>query len=37
MGAMGFGFSLPILQREARKLIFKRENIQSGTVPVDKD
>ena len=25
MGAMGFGFSLPILQREARKLILKRE------------
>ena len=23
--AMGFGFSLPILQREARKLILKRE------------
>lgn len=25
MGAMGFGFALPILQREARKLIVKRE------------
>ena len=25
MGAMGFGFSLPILQREAKKLILKRE------------
>jgi hypothetical protein len=24
MGAMAFGFSLPILQREARKLIAKR-------------
>ena len=25
MGAMGFGFSLPILQREARKLIVQRQ------------
>jgi MFS family permease len=25
MGAMGFGFSLPILQREAKRLILKRE------------
>ena len=25
MAAMGFGFSLPILQREAKKLILKRE------------
>jgi MFS family permease len=25
MGAMGFGFALPILQREARKLILQRQ------------
>jgi MFS family permease len=36
MGAMGFGFSLPILQREARKLIFKRESVDEDTVAVDK-
>ncbi len=32
MGAMGFGFSLPILQREARKLIVKRERADSRVV-----
>ena len=32
MGAMGFGFSLPILQREARKLILKREKAASRVV-----
>src|SRR5713101_4585173 len=37
MGAMGFGFSLPILQREARKLILKRENVDAGAVAVDKN
>lgn len=30
MGAMAFGFSLPILQREARKLIMKRGHETSG-------
>ncbi|MDQ2922281.1 MAG: MFS transporter [Acidobacteriota bacterium] len=30
MGAMGFGFSLPILQREARKLILKRGRDDAG-------
>ena len=37
MGAMGFGFSLPILQREARKLILKRETADAGAVAVDKN
>ena len=37
MGAMGFGFSLPILQREARKLILKRESADAGAVAVDKN
>jgi len=37
MGAMGFGFSLPILQREARKLILKRESADAGAVTVDKN
>lgn len=32
MGAMGFGFSLPILQREARKLILKREQVDGSAV-----
>jgi MFS family permease len=32
MGAMGFGFSLPILQREARKLIIKREKADGSLV-----
>jgi MFS family permease len=32
MGAMGFGFSLPILQREARKLIIKREKADGRSV-----
>jgi MFS family permease len=32
MGAMAFGFSLPILQREARKLITKRGHEDSGLV-----
>jgi len=32
MGAMGFGFSLPILQREARKLIIKREKADGRLV-----
>jgi len=36
MGAMGFGFSLPILQREARKLILKRESADAVAVTVDK-
>ena len=36
MGAMGFGFSLPILQREARNLILKRESAGTGAVTVDK-
>lgn len=34
MGAMGFGFSLPILQREARKLILKREREDNQVVTV---
>jgi MFS family permease len=37
MGAMGFGFSLPILQREARKLILKRESVDAGAVAVNKN
>jgi len=37
MGAMGFGFSLPILQREARKLILKRESADALTMAVTKD
>lgn len=37
MGAMGFGFSLPILQKEARKLIFKRESVDAGAVAADKN
>jgi len=37
MGAMGFGFSLPILQREARKLILKRESADAGALAVDKN
>ena len=37
MGAMGFGFSLPILQREARKLILKRESAGASAVAVDKN
>jgi MFS family permease len=36
MGAMGFGFSLPILQREARKLILKRESVDAPTLSVTK-
>jgi MFS family permease len=32
MGAMGFGFALPILQREARKLIMKRDRADGGLV-----
>jgi MFS family permease len=32
MGAMGFGFSLPILQREAKKLILKRERAEGHVV-----
>jgi MFS family permease len=32
MGAMGFGFSLPILQREAKKLILKREQADRRVV-----
>jgi len=35
MGAMGFGFSLPILQREARKLILKREKDDQRVVTVE--
>jgi len=34
MGAMGFGFSLPILQREARKLILKRESADARATAV---
>jgi MFS family permease len=37
MGAMGFGFSLPILQREARKLILKRESADARTMAVTKN
>jgi len=37
MGAMGFGFSLPILQREARKLILKRESVDALTTAVTKN
>ena len=37
MGAMGFGFSLPILQREARKLILKRESADALTMAVTKN
>jgi MFS family permease len=37
MGAMGFGFSLPILQREARKLILKRETVDALTTAVTKN
>jgi MFS family permease len=36
MGAMGFGFSLPILQREARKLILKRESADARALAVTK-
>jgi MFS family permease len=32
MGAMAFGFSLPILQREARKLILQRERADSPSL-----
>jgi MFS family permease len=32
MGAMGFGFALPILQHEARKLIIKRERADGRMV-----
>jgi MFS family permease len=32
MGAMGFGFSLPILQREARKLMLKRDKADAHVV-----
>jgi MFS family permease len=35
MGAMSFGFSLPILQREARKLIAKRGR-EDGTLVVER-
>jgi MFS family permease len=35
MGAMSFGFSLPILQREARKLIAKRRQ-EDGTLVVER-
>ena len=34
MGAMGFGFSLPILQREARKLILKRGRDDAGALVI---
>jgi MFS family permease len=37
MGAMGFGFSLPILQREARKLILKRESADARATAVAKN
>ena len=37
MGAMGFGFSLPILQREARKLILKRESADAHALAVSKN
>jgi len=37
MGAMGFGFSLPILQREARKLILKRESVDADAMAVTKN
>src|SRR5438552_11124685 len=36
MGAMGFGFSLPILQHEARKLILKRESADARALAVTK-
>jgi len=32
MGGMGFGFSVPILRREARKLILKREKADKAVV-----
>ena len=37
MGAMGFGFSLPILQREARKLIFKRDSVDADAMAVTRN
>jgi MFS family permease len=37
MGAMGFGFSLPILQREARRLILKRESVDALTTAVTRN
>jgi MFS family permease len=37
MGAMGFGFSLPILQREARKLIVKRDKADGDSVIADQN
>src|SRR5437667_10699802 len=36
MGAMAFGFSLPILQSEARKLILKRESAVARALAVGK-
>jgi MFS family permease len=36
MGGMGFGFSLPILQREARKLILKREAADRHVLAIEK-
>jgi hypothetical protein len=33
MGAMAFGFCLPILQREARKLITKRQREDGSLLP----
>jgi MFS family permease len=36
MGAMAFGFSLPILQREARKLIARRSH-EDGTLVVARE
>jgi MFS family permease len=37
MGAMGFGFSLPILQREAQKLILKRQSADARALAVSKN
>jgi len=37
MGAMVFGFSLPILQREARKLILKRDSVDADAMAVTKN
>jgi MFS family permease len=35
MGGMGFGFSVPILRREARKLILKREKADKAVVTMN--
>jgi hypothetical protein len=35
MGGMGFGFSVPILRREAKKLILKREKADRAVVAMN--